>query len=131
MSREIKFRALDDGKMIYSHNNSINTNNFQLKWFFEKIRQDAIVMQFTGLKDKKGIEIYDGDICKVRYYNHSTPDSVLIQKVTYDLGTFSLVKEHTESKIEDDRTNVPLYYCFSPNEIEVIGNIYENANLLQ
>lgn len=122
--REIKFRAWDKKMKVFKHPelwDSKMPSNW--KYWYE-------LQQFTGLKDKNGVEIYEGDICKVTYYNHSTPNSVLIQKVTYDLGTFTLVKNNTESKIEEDRTNVPLYYCFAPNTIEKIGTIHENPELL-
>ena len=116
--REIKFRAFDDGKMLYSHNNITNSSKFQNKWFFEKIREDAIVMQYTGLKDKEGRDIYEGDIL----------NSPLTQNaVTFEDGTFIWCGEPLGWDLNGDDNPVVL----NTNEwATVIGNIYENPELL-
>ena len=85
------------------------------------------VGQFTGLRDKNGEKIFDGDICKVTYYNHSSPDTVLQQTVIYSNGTFALQSKDFEPfDFEDTRRYVPLYYMLPPNNIEIIGNIHDN-----
>ena len=108
MSREIKFRAWDDGKMFHSHNNDINRGSHQLSWFFNKVREDAIIMQFTGLHDRTGKEIYEGDFdqygCVVKYYR----------------GSFTVEREN------NDAWSHLLYI----DDFEVIGNIYENSDIL-
>lgn len=116
MNREIKFRAFDDGVMIYSHNNEINTDYFQLSWFFNKIREDAIVMQFTGLTDKNGKEIYEGDkilcdgmIGTVKYVNAS-----FIIEWNEDIYSELLGWSDWERGKKNEG-----------NEYEVIGNIYQ------
>lgn len=63
MPREIKFRAFDDGHMITM---PLDTN-FGISRFFGIIRDDAVIMQFTGLRDKHGKEIYENDIVRILY----------------------------------------------------------------
>lgn len=70
INREIKFRAFDDGKMIYEKNilfGRFYEDNLiaRLAKFWHTIRDDSHIMQFTGLKDKDGKEIYEDDIVKM------------------------------------------------------------------
>lgn len=67
------------------------------------------VMQFTGLRDRNGKEIYEGDVCRDFKY------SGVKQKITYSDGCFRWGVE-------------PLYIVI--NKLEVIGNIYENPQLM-
>lgn len=75
---------------------------------------DYVIMQYTGLKDKNGVDIYEGDILKNMdgYY----------YEVVWDSGSF-LVKR---SKIETDYN-----FIASKNYFEIIGNIYQNKELLK
>lgn len=73
------------------------------------------VMQFTGLKDKNGKEIYEGDIAK-----ESGGD---IRKIEYKRGGFF------NQSIKHD-WNYPLFMC-PEITFEIIGNIYENPELLK
>ena len=102
MNREIKFRFYrpSTNKMIYP-----TTGNFN-----DLIEsEDWKVMQFTGLKDKNGKEIYEGDI---------VTDGVGKYKIVYDL---KLAGYQPYCIFRDDPEN----YC------EVIGSIHENPELLE
>ena len=85
---------------------------------------EAVLMQFTGLKDKNGKEIYEGDI--VEYEEPSFESEVLRSPVIFIAGAFGL-----------DGTNGhfnPSFYRlgkFAKNDLEVLGNIYENPELLK
>jgi len=106
MNREIKFRAFDDGKMLTMPTDT----NFVLSRFFGFLRDDAIIMQYTGLKDKNGKEIYEGDI---------TDEGLVIFHNEY-LGFF-VKNDYEEEQLR------PLYdFAF----LEIIGNVYETPQLL-
>lgn len=79
------------------------------EWFWYR---DLFLMQSTGLKDKNGVEIYEGDIFRFGDRNYV---------VIYNLGSFGC--------FEDDKY-FPLGEIFYRNG-EVIGNIYENPELLE
>ena len=87
------------------------------------------ISQFTGLTDKNGKEIYEGDICKCRYYKHSEKDLYLTQKVVFEHASFYVVAGSLVPDIETETyTNCPLSWV---DKIEVIGNIHDNSELLK
>jgi len=75
----------------------------------------VVVMQFTGLLDKNGKEIYEGDI--VREFWNGNPDPCCVQVVEWDDN-------------ESSGPRVVGFYLQDGDEYEVIGNIYENPELL-
>lgn len=87
--------------------------------------ENIILMQSTGLKDKNGKEIFEGDILKV-----ANNDSSWFEVVKYDHDKAMFISKEVNLKYEVPET--PLYDLFSPYlfKVEVIGNIWEDGDLI-
>ena len=117
----IKFRAFDDGKMIYP-TGALS----KLKRFINVIREDAIIMQFTGLHDKNGKEIYEGDILNVG--ENLVCEIVYVDKNVEDYGDEIHCAFH--AKVYIHNKTIPLD-SYLKNNCEIIGSIHENPELLE
>jgi hypothetical protein len=123
MNRDIKFRAWDDGVMIYSDsfNSDQHSDYAYLSKFFESIREDAIIMQFTQMADRSGKDIYEGDIltfdCDEPRFNYPCFEVVL-----YRHGNYVGLGIDKEKNLFAAPFRLP--YCL------ILGNIYENPELL-
>lgn len=126
-----KFRALDrlTGKMFPVGIIDYSIQSVYIEepngMYCERDFDEVELMQPTGLKDVHGTEIYEGDIINYKYGRHTSTQFV----VKYDefQATFVVVDNHND-----------LVYTFREladyiqlNSLEVIGNIYENKELLE
>lgn len=85
---------------------------------YEKILFDDMVLeQYTGLKDKNGKEIYEGDILQDTYSKD-------------DIGKVCWYKEHANFVVEEKDAIIEFAY-YNSDYYEIIGNIHENSELLE
>ncbi|WP_372757731.1 YopX family protein [Lactococcus lactis] len=89
-----------------------------------RLADDVIIMQSTGLTDKNGVEIYEGDIVRV------TDEDESADFCDGGIGTINGLDELFMWYIDGDVEN-GLFDINSSYYIEVIGNIYENPELLK
>ncbi len=94
---------------------------------------DYIVMQFTGAMDTKGNEVYKGDVLKTLHYNEGKKKHYLYHEIVWDDKWFlwKCVSSGSTSVSLSVNGNCMLkVYLNSAKEFEIIGNIYENPDLL-
>ncbi|GAB7387413.1 YopX family protein [Bacillaceae bacterium] len=108
--REIKFRVWHKPSKTMFDWEKVKNNTFRI------VEDDQLsVMQYTGLKDRNGKEIYEGDIVSDEYGNVAPIEWV------QEIAQFLVMYESEPQEIGE--------WC--TNAFEVIGNIYENPELLE
>jgi len=127
--KEIKFRAWDEKNNYWIYGDQPKNDDL----FIENVNpknntiyeithwKDTILMQYTGVKDKNGKEIYEGDIVQIKYALSSNKGIVeyIHDKYSINSKKYDMFYDYNGEKI------------FSWNELEIIGNIYENPELLE
>lgn len=120
MNRTIKFRAWHEGKMIYEkdiqHIAMEDNLILRLAKFWCNVMNDSIIMQFTGLFDKNGKEIFEGDIIEFEYQNGGgftrVKEPVIFYRGQFDVMGGDSLKEYAERS-------------------EIIGNIHQNPAMIE
>ena len=126
IKREIKFRAWDTDKKVLVHETDLDIlkNIFHIDFMDKEIGpppiiynigryNDNVLMQFTGLKDMNGKDIYEGDIIS---------DPMGIGQIVFDSGSFCIKW--------NDNPNESILILES-ELLEIIGNLFETPELLK
>ena len=127
MNREIKFRVWDIELHMWINNIGMGKDNTLCKGTEKRF----VVMQYIGLKDKNGNEIYEGDIlCNYEYqtlewrgvvkFSHGVFGAEWLSNVKSKSMVGSWGQKHNLRKLDDDIVERQI----------IIGNIYENPELL-
>ena len=147
MNNRFKFRVWDKlaKRMIYSHNDNQQHFIIDLNGRFHNLQNgsggdDYVIQQYTGLNDKNNIEVYEGDIVKInRYYMRPIPvnrredieyklieGEIEIGQVIWGWNTQKYLVSYEHIRYDDSED-----FDKSSHRVEVIGNIFENPELLK
>ena len=123
--REIKFRAWDKENEKMMKVSSLHLENKEISvkenGTFRLFRMQDL-MQYTGIKDKNGKEIYEGDIVLIKLDETSTWYKTV---VGFKKGAF------IANLIDKEDYVYIFHHGFTDDDFEIIGNVYENKNLLE
>lgn len=125
--REIKFRVWDKKEHVLSPVSEINFWNFGHVYAVSEDRyhhriaefKNYDLMQYTGLKDQAGVEIYEGDVVKA------------IFESPYHIGGIDIVGKVGFIDRKLSFAIIDACMLCEAREIEVIGNVYENPKLME
>ena len=116
MNREIEFRAWHEGHktMVYFDNKKIGNDVYQLRHLASLLNGERgdVLMQYTGLKDKNGVKIFECDVCKNDVY-WDYPREI---GLNYLNAVCSLDKDGSQY----------MFYMSTLDNIEIIGNIHQD-----
>lgn len=114
-------KEMIDVEEIHLENGELDFIGDAITWMCKS--DDCVLMQSTGLRDKNGKEIFEGDILKV------TNLSIWLEVVSFNKNKAMFVSKEVKRKVEE----TPLYDLFNTDifEVEIIGNIHTNPELAE
>ena len=120
--REIKFRTWDKKDKLWVAGWSIGQAGVQTE------TSNKVFMQYTGLQDKNGKEIFEGDVIPIVIENLGESIKTVNGVVKFERGQWNIEYLHP---FEKEMYIANLYRLLERKEKEILGNIYENPELLK
>ena len=141
--REVLFRGkrTDNGEWVkgylyITHTGAHEIGSYDAEINIERLTFDVLpetVGQYTGLTDKNGVKIFEGDIVKTHYANAQKSD--FIEQVVFHNGKFCAYFSNQLCKqwanLYDGTEHLPQDKSVYMDSVEVIGNIHDNPELLE
>lgn len=128
-----RFRAYDSGSLCRMYSPSEVMVGDSCIWILDEesesnewiVNNDLVLMQSTGLKDKNGKEIFEGDIIAINLEGIETP----ITAKVFQNRKIGILMFHAF----EDNEDVPMVELLEGDSVEfaIIGNIWENPELLE
>lgn len=132
--REIKFRAWSKSRNKFFDPDFIDCDG--QCWDTNHVHEtlptdDYILMQFTGLYDKNGKEIYEGDVLKWRCSTSESKSNVMLRTVSIDWGCWPTSHGYAITIYINGEKYASGKSYWNNEDREIIGNIYENTELIK
>lgn len=127
MERIIKFRAWDGTRIFHPSSDAW----FQLIDGSIDLPKNTVLMQFTGLSDKNGKEIYEGDFIRMKQVSWAYAEHLMLVQWSEEYSSFQAMVVATLGNADGTaKVGIPYSMSVASKHGEVIGNFRENPELL-
>lgn len=133
MNERFRFRAWNKEKRVYHYQAEKGACDLPFEYLCKS--DEFVIEQCTGLKDKNGVLIYEGDILKCDMLGHNYPFEYWTGKVRLMDGCFEIYfskpfeyRNYAGYVFPRQRAYVKEFFSY---HLEIIGNIHENSELLE